>query len=226
MKTGKQISPSLLNALENERRVTANELHDGVAQTALQLGLQAGICRKLMEMNQLETLASELARLEERVHLASSQVRALIQDLRPPIIDDDSPDLQHYLEYAIQVHHQRGGAPVRFVNRLETDVSLTEAQMLGLMRIAQERLQFVRKYAQAEQVQLTLWIEAAHLYLRIADDGKKVDSLAAYSRAGGENGAGMEMTNLQARTHAVGGTLTVARGVTGSGTDVTVRLPL
>lgn len=221
-----QIEPTLLTALENERRFTANALHDGVAQTTLQLGLQAGICRKLMEHNQLDLLATELAQLEARVQLASSQVKALIQDLRPPIIDTDTPDLQSFIEYAIQVHHQRGGPPVTFLNLLEMDASLTQLQMLGLMRIVQERLQLVRKYAQASLVQIILQVESDVLYLRITDDGKTPDPGMMNGRTGAENGVRAGIVNLKTRTSAVGGTLDIGLGPDGNGTAVTIRVPL
>ena len=74
----------LLDALEDERRYVARELHDSVAQTTLQLGLQAGICRKLLERGNLEMLSRELANLEERIQVASRQVREIISDMRPP----------------------------------------------------------------------------------------------------------------------------------------------
>jgi signal transduction histidine kinase len=226
MNVDNQSAPMLLNALENERRFTANELHDGVAQTTLQLGLQAGICRKLMEHNQLDMLATELAQLEERVQVASNQVKALIQDLRPPVIDTDTPDLQQFIEYAIEVHHQRGGAPVTFLNKLDADIMLSQPQMLGLMRIVQERLLLVRKYAQAGQVQITLWAEPDILYLRITDNGRKFDAVAVNGQAGAKNGAGAGMVNLQTRTSAVGGTLNIAANPDGDGTKITVQLPL
>ena len=80
------MSDKLLTALENERRYAARELHDGVAQTTLQLGLQAGICRKLLEHGKLEMLADELAQLETRIQMASGNglFRAFVPTLLRP----------------------------------------------------------------------------------------------------------------------------------------------
>ncbi len=219
-----QSDPLLLSALENERRYTAKELHDGVAQTTLQLGLQVAICRKLMERNQTDLLTAELLHLEERIQVASGQVKALIQDLRPPAIDPDTLDLQHYIEYSVQIHHQRGGPPVSFQNRLNGDVKLSELQMLGLMRIVQEGLLNVRKHAQAQHVRLTISAEPDTLYLIIADDGRGFDSGEVASRTIDTGGVGL--LNLQMRTKAVGGTLNVTRDSIGSGTKITIMLPL
>jgi two-component system sensor histidine kinase DegS len=215
----------LLEALENERRYTAKELHDGVAQTTLQLGLQVGICRKLLERNNLESLTEELASLEERIGLTSMQVRALIQDLRPPAFEQDALDLNDYIQSAVEVHHQREGVPVSYQYKVSTDAPiLSDAQMLGLMRIVQEALLNVRKHSQADGVRLTVSIEEDNLYLTIADDGRGFDPSEVATRAVDKGGVGL--TNLRMRTKAVGGNLTVARDSIGSGTKITVILPL
>src|SRR6187401_2349935 len=99
----------LLDALEEERRYVARELHDRVAQTTLQLGLQAGICRKLLERGNLEMLARELANLEERIQVAYHQVREMISIMRPPVVEANA-SLTDYVDHELDIHHQQGGA--------------------------------------------------------------------------------------------------------------------
>lgn len=213
----------LLDALENERRYTAKELHDGVAQTSLQLGLQASICRKLLERNQLDMLTTELSNLEDRVQKVSAQVRELIQDLRPPALDSDDPTLDDFIQHAIELHHQRGGPAVSYHYKANPgEFKLSAEQMLGLMRIVQEGLLNVRKHAAANNVRLSITVEQGILYLTIADDGKGFNPAEVEARVLDTGGAGL--TNLQMRTQAVGGTLAVARDTTGSGTKITVIL--
>lgn len=214
----------VLDALESERRYTAKELHDGVAQTTLQLGLQAGICRKLLDHNRIDMLAAELAQLEERAQVASGQVRALIQDLRPPILNDGAESLQDYLAYTVEVHHQRNGPPVDFQYTLkDSDISLSDSQKLGLMRIIQEGLLNVRKHAQAQHVLLRVWLEQEQLCLTLADDGQGFDPAEVAARPTHKGGAGLD--NLRTRIAAAGGSLTVGRGTTSRGTSITVILP-
>ncbi len=219
-------NPTLLDALENERRYIAKELHDGVAQTTLQLGLQAGICRKLLERNQLELLLNELSQLEERSQKASGQLRELIQDLRPPMLEtDEDSTLDDYITYAITLHHRRGGAPVAYQYKIQADdLRLTPAQMLGLMRIVQEGLLNTRKHAIANSVRLTVALEQNALYLTIADDGRGFDPAEVASRLVDRGGVGFD--NLLMRAQAVGGSLNVARDTTGSGTKIMVVLPV
>ena len=102
----------LLPALENERRYAAAELHDGVAQSTLQLGLQVGICRKFLEQQSIDLLTNELTRLEKHCQLVSSQVRELISDLRPPLVEPEAsfPDyilILNFMEFQIFGVHER-----------------------------------------------------------------------------------------------------------------------
>ncbi len=213
----------LLITLENERRYVARELHDGVAQTTLQLGLQAGICRKLLEYDKLEMLTDELAQLEERVQLASTQVREMIADMRPPPIEPDAA-LDEHLKYAIETHLERNGPPVAYQSRLSDQPPFLSApQMLTLVRIVQEALLNIRKHAAAKNVRLTLLDDDNHAYLVISDDGQGFDPTEVEARPGDRKTAGL--ANMYDRAQAIGGFLTIARDTTGIWTEVTLMLP-
>ncbi len=212
----------LLKALEVERRYVAKELHDGVAQTTLQLGLQAGICRKLLDANRLDMLTGELAQLEERILLASKQVREIISDMRPPMVEADA-GLDDYVQYVIDIHTQRGGPPVSYkFDWSEQAPDLSSPQVLALVRIIQETLLNIRKHAQAQNIRLTLSAREDNIYVTIADDGKGFDLAEVESRLVDKGGAGL--TNLHMRAKAIGGKLAIARDTTGQGTKVTLIL--
>lgn len=217
------MSEALLTALEDERRYMARELHDGVAQTTLQLGLQAGICSKLLERGDLEMLADELAELEKRIRLASSQVRELIADMRPPQLDPQA-SLNEYIEQAIETHLERGGPPIEVQAQLAgQSPQLTVQQRLTLFRIIQEALLNVRKHAEAQNVRLTLSGDEAGLQVTIADNGQGFDPTEVEARPVDKGGAGL--TNLRARAQALGGSLSISRDSTGGWTVVKAKLP-
>jgi len=213
----------LLNALEHERRYVARELHDGVAQTTLQLGLQASICRKLLDRGNLEMLGRELAQLEERLQLASKQVREMINDMRPPLVAPEAT-LDDYLQYAVEIHNQRGGPPVAYRFEVNSEnLELTTSQMLALARVVQEALLNIRKHAGAEQSYLTVTVQAGQLLVAIGDNGRGFDLAEVESRSGDKGGAGL--ANLRTRVEASGGTLTLTSGSAGKGTEITIKLP-
>ena len=212
----------LLNTLENERRYVAKELHDGVAQTTLQLGLQAGICRKLLERGKVELLSRELAELETRILLASNQVRQMIADMRPPQLEPDA-DLKAYLQQAINTHLERKGPFLEFRFDLSSPLHLSEQQLLGLTRIVQEALLNIRKHAQAQIVRLTVAENSRNICITIADNGKGFDPAEVEALPLDRRGAGL--TNLGARAEALGGSLTLTSHPSGAGTEITVTLP-
>jgi two-component system sensor histidine kinase DegS len=215
------MSDKLLTALENERRYVARELHDGVAQTTLQLGLQAGICRKLLEHNKLELLADELAQLEERIQVASNQMRELIADMRPPKVDPDA-NLDTHLQHIIDIHLERGGPAIEYGFQWSDEAAgLSDQQRLALARVVQEALLNIRKHARAETVRLKLGDDEEKFYVIIADDGRGFDLAEVEARPTDNGGAGL--ANLRARVEASGGRLTVDSGT--NGTNVTVTLP-
>jgi two-component system sensor histidine kinase DegS len=216
----RSVGESLLIALENERRYVARELHDGIAQTTLQLGLQAGICRKLLERGNMELLAQELAALESRIQLASIQVREVIADMRPPRLGPDEP-LKVYLQTAIDTHWERRGPALDFQVTLPFQPG--PAQKLALTRIVQEALLNIRKHAQAKNVRVSLTHDSDYLYLLIADDGQGFDPAEVETRPVDRGGAGL--ANLRARAEALGGKLTISRDNSARWTEVKVTLP-
>lgn len=212
----------LLETLENERRYVAKELHDGVAQTTLQLGLQASICRKLLERGNLSMLAQELVELEGHLQLASTQVRGLIAEMRPPQLESEAP-LGEYIQQVISLHQERGTPPVAFRAASPPQLPcLSAEQKLTITRIIQEALLNIHKHAQAKHICLTLVGDEDHLVLTVADDGKGFDLAEVESRPVDRGGAGL--SNLRARAQAIGGRLTITTAV-GAGTEVKLRLP-
>jgi signal transduction histidine kinase len=217
------MSDELLTSLENERRYVARELHDGVAQTTLQLGLQAGICRKLLEHNSLDMLATELAQLEERIQLASTQIREMIADMRPPQVEPGQ-DLNEQLQQIINIHLDRGGPPVEYRFEWSTSrPSLSEPQQLALVRMVQEALLNVRKHAGAQQVKLAFTEDAHNFVMTISDDGQGFDPAQTEVQPTDKGGAGL--ANLRARAKAIGGKLIIGKNPADEGTEITVTWP-
>lgn len=214
-------SEQLLAALENERYYVARELHDGVAQTTLQLNLQIGICRKLLEHGQQERLTGELAELEQRIHQAADQMRRMIADMRPPKVSAEA-GLDEYLQHLIDIHLERGGPAVTYHPSVDHSLELLPNQIVALTRAVQECLLNIRKHAEAQQVCFQISEDETYFQFKITDDGQGFDLAELKTRTTDKGGAGL--ANLYARVEAIGGTLTIVSH-TGQGTEVTITLP-
>jgi signal transduction histidine kinase len=213
-----------LDTLEDERRYVAQELHDNIAQSTLQLGLQIGICHKLMERGNIELLATELAKLEQNIQQSSFEVREMIADMRPPKVDP-MENLETYFQYFIELHQARGGPPLTYRMNIRPDsLTLSPRQTLAITRILQEALQNIRKHTEAKNA----WVYAAEnenaFWVSIADDGRGFDLTKARGEEA-DQGGGAGIANMQARAQAIGGALTITKGPNGQGTKVTVTWP-
>ncbi|MCB0250774.1 MAG: sensor histidine kinase, partial [Anaerolineae bacterium] len=206
-----------VEAQEAERQRIARELHDatGQALTAIALGLRG------ME-TQLERGTSDTAMLSSNVREIKSfstnalgELRQIISDLRPPILDDMG--LAAALKWYVQgFEGRRGiagtfvleGAPLRLPSEFET----------VLFRIAQESLTNVAKHAEASAVTVLLRFTPGTVSLLVEDDGRGFD---ANTRGLG----GWGLLGMQERASLLGGQCRVD-STAGEGTRVWTTVPL
>lgn len=189
-----------LTIAENERRFVAQELHDHVIQTILQINMQVSICKRYLELGNIAETTSELNNLEAQITTVSQQLRDLIADLRPPLSDEGT--FQSILQKQIEIHHRRSGSPVRLIQIGSTPIEPPGPKKLALARIIQEGLLNIRKHAQATQVTISLEQKDSQLELTIADDGIGFDDALIPNPFAEKGGAGM--VNMQIRANAIG----------------------
>ncbi len=208
-----------LTLAENERRFVAQELHDGIAQTLLQLNMQVSICKHYQAMGFQIELEKELEELEGQANTVSRQLRQLIADLRPPFSEDGT--FNTILENQIETHKQRGGPPI---NLSRPDRSpFTGQKRLALARIVQEILSNIRKHAKATQVDMSLTIDENQCQLIVSDDGVGFDDALVPNPLSEKGGGGM--INMYSRAAMVGGKFDI-KSQSGQGTSVQVTIPL
>lgn len=208
-----------LTLAENERRFVAEELHDHIAQTLLQMNMQVSICKKFLELGHEAEAKSELDSLMKQINKGSQQLRDLIADLRPPASDDGSFDSA--LEQLVNLHHQRGGATVTLIKPDSTPLS--GKKKLAVIRIVQEILQNIRKHAQANSVRITLEQNGTTLYIKVDDDGVGFDDALIPNPLAEKGGAGM--INMMIRAAAIEGYFDI-EAQSGEGTSIQVTIPL
>ena len=205
----------LIAVQEEERRMVAYDIHDGLIQRLV------GARLYLLSLADADGFAPEdrraLERAVEHVSAAIAEARRTIEGLRPPLLDELGliPALE---QYARDLSRQGGwdlvlDAPAT-MDRLPDSVEITA------FRIAQEALNNVYKYARARQVVIRVAREGDTLTLEIRDDGVGFDVEEARSKQ-----QCVGLTSMQERARLVGGTCTV-EARPGAGTVVRARLPV
>lgn len=153
-------------AQEAERQRIARELHDGTGQalTGLAMGLRGIVLSKQENGN----LVHHLTDLETIATTAVGELRHLINDLRPPQLDDMG--LAAALRWLADTFNKRGMLHVELEIQGTPVVHMPSEVETTLFRIAQEGLTNITKHAKAFHAWITLTFDDS-ITLTVRDDG-------------------------------------------------------
>lgn len=210
-----QASRKLLEVEAMERRALARELHDRVGQNLSSLLMNLSLLRGLLPAPQGTELTRRLDDTEALLELTVTEVRGVLQDLRPAELDDFG------LWRALRFHAQTLGSRAGFVVEEGPSpgaLSLPVGAETAMYRIGLEALTNIAKHAGASRVGLFLDCGPDDVTLRIEDDGL---GLPAEIEAGG---GGRGLRGMQERAAALGAELVLQRRPEG-GTCVSLRVP-
>jgi signal transduction histidine kinase len=220
----------LVNAQEGERQRIARELHDETGQklSALAMGLAAVEASDFSRMDGDGPAAgrSLIHNLREVTDQAITELRHIMSDLRPALLDDLglAPALRSYVQqYALR--HPEISVALSADRGLKSSARrLPPEYETALFRVAQEALTNVARHAHATHVTVTFEQRPEVVRLEISDNGVgfSPDAARAPSQA---PGAGLGLVGMRERVTLVGGRWSV-QSAPGAGTCVVVELPL
>jgi signal transduction histidine kinase len=200
-----------------ERQRLARELHDSVTQSLYSITLYANAAALALAAGKDDVTAGYLAELQETAREGMRDMRLLIFQLHPPVLETEG--LVAALQARLAAVEGRAGLQTEF--RVEGERRLPIAIEEELYWIAQEALNNVRKHAAAQHVTVHLHFTAAAIVLEVADDGVGFDPQAV--RAEGRGGGGLR--SIAERAARVGGRLT-HESRPGEGTRLRVEVML
>ncbi|AXB46746.1 sensor histidine kinase [Amycolatopsis albispora] len=191
----------VVEAVNDERRRIERDLHDGVQQRLVALGMLLGRARR----------AEDTERAAELVRQAHEESQQALRDLRevtwrvyPTALDDGG------LHPALEAVAENAGLPVHL------DFQLTERPSLALETVAyfvvSEAVTNAMKHASATRIDVSVHRTGTMLIVRISDDGT----------GGARPGGGL--SGLARRVAAADGEFTVDSPV-GGPTTITAELP-
>jgi signal transduction histidine kinase len=203
----------LIAAQEEERRRIQRDLHDGLGPTLAGMRLRLEACLDLAQGTSPRLIA-ELERLDALVGQASADIRRLVHDLRPAVLD------QLGLVPALRQHIERFGRDTGLTVHLTADAHLAvpPAAEVAIYRVVQEALVNVQKHARAGRVDIRLGQHGEWLVLAIRDDG------VGLTGDGHGADAGTGLRGIQERADLLGGVLEVTSQPQ-AGTELVVRVP-
>jgi len=197
-----------------ERNRLARELHDSVTQSLYSVTLYAEAAARLLQAGQTAEAAGHLKDLGATAREALREMRLLIFELNPPVLETGS--LAEALQMRLDAVEARGGMSVSF--SAEGDECLSALARQELYQIAQEALNNALKHSQAQAVRVLLTHRKGETTLAISDDG------VGFRTEQAQKSGGAGLRGMKERVARIRGTLSVA-SVPGGGTTVTVTAP-
>lgn len=213
----------IIKAQEEVRNQLARELHDNTAQMLSLIIMNLDLARQLLGKQNLERLDAELQRIEEFAKQANREVRTLLFELRPIILESRG------LVPALHAYHRQLQGSMNSRIHLNADPLNFETSLQGasiIFSIIQEAVNNVRKHARAKNIWIRVHADAEHLHFAIEDDGVGFD-FAEVTEGYAERGS-FGLLNMRERAAMLAGYLDVKspRSEASSGTLITGFVPL
>ena len=196
----------IVAAADETRRRIERDLHDGIQQRLVSLGLELRAAQATVPA-QLDELEGALARAAEGLTSVLGELREISHGLHPAILSEGG------LEPALRALRRRSAIPVEL--DLHPKRRLPGRVEVVAYYVVSEALTNAAKHARASVVNVELETHDAILQLAINDDGI----------GGADPDQGSGLVGLSDRIEALGGTLQVSSPV-GNGTTLLIEVPL
>ncbi|MFC1903779.1 sensor histidine kinase [Chloroflexota bacterium] len=203
-------------AIIQERRRIAREIHDGVAQSLSYLNMKTKRVSDLVSSKDIVPAITELGEIREVVQDTYEDIRESIDQLSVEI--KTLPIITAIGNY-IREFSNNNSIQVNF-DVPKTFTTLSPIAELQLLRITQEALTNVRRHASASEVEVKLKNTSQSVEMTIRDNGQGFDLLDLENAPPGYHGLNI----IKERAEGLGGTVNIS-STSGKGTEIRVGLP-
>lgn len=210
----------ILAVEEDVRKELARDVHDGPAQLLSAMVMNIRFIQALLQDNSVEMARQELTNLEELATRTLKQVRELLFNQRPVILETQGlfPALETYVKRLqdtreLNVTLEMTCEPLTLPGKADRTV----------FSIVQEAVGNVKKHAPGAAVHITLARAGDQLIVKVRDDGPGFDvrqMQMTYDQRGS-----LGLLNMNERAQQVGGRLHMD-STPGAGTEVTLTVPI
>jgi signal transduction histidine kinase len=216
----RELTGTLLQTQDEERRRIARELHDGVGQ--LIVALSMNLSNIVSERDKLSpearrSLDQSLTLIEQ----TSREIRTMSHLLHPPLLDEVG--LHSALRWYVDGFSDRSKMSVQtqlatgFTDDLPRDLALS------VFRIVQESLTNIHRHAESQTATVRIDRSPTHITLVVEDAGKGIPPGIQSKISSGEI-SGVGLRGMRERVRQFGGRLEVVSSA--SGTRIVAVLPI
>jgi PAS domain S-box-containing protein len=203
----------LLRSHDQERKLIAYEIHDGLAQQLVAALYQCQAAEHSVHGASKEADAT-LRDLNQSLRQSLAETRRLISGVRPPVLDEFG--VVTAVQTLIEDNQMRGGPHIDFQHQIQSE-RLEPILENTIFRIIQEGLANACSHSGGQHVRVELTETERHVELSVQDDGHGFDpEIQDHTRYG--------LAGIRERTRLLGGRVTLQTEV-GQGTLLAVQLP-
>lgn len=215
----RSLTTRLLVVQEEERGRIAKEMHDELGQALMLLKLQLSSVMDHLRKDQRK-LGQECAYMLNEVDALIENIRRLIQDLSPTVLEELglTAAIKLLLEEFAK-HYDIEADTVKFD---DIDQLFPPPVRLGIYRIFQESFTNIGKHAKATQVSVSVRETGQQVSFLIKDNGQGFNLAGILGQENRTNGTGLFAMIERARL--AGGQLVVNSRV-GAGTEIALTVP-
>lgn len=215
----RRLTARLAAVQEAERQNLARELHDQVGQGLTAISLNLNIINQVLDRGPVDVVRSRLDDSLQLLEETTRQVRTVMAQLRPPMLDDYG--LLPSLRWQLEQFSARTGIASRLdgdeaIPRLPRTVELTQ------FRICQEALNNIAKHSGASEVVVALTVTGQESQLVVQDNGS---GFSAQDQIDASTAGHWGLLTMQERARSAGGSVDLF-STPGQGVQVVSRLPL
>lgn len=206
-----QARERLVLAREEERRRLRRDLHDGVGPALAGLRLKAETARMLLPPG-TDAAARQLQSLCEQIRATVTDVRRLVEGLRPPALDELG--LLGAWDQAVRRLTEGSSVQISFAGPADLP-PLPAAIEVAAYRIVVEAVANVVRHSRAQHCEITVTLSDSSLLVTVTDDGRGLPEAT-------DHGNGLAI--MRERAEELGGD--VLTSSPGPGVRIEARLPI
>ncbi|HEX8997053.1 MAG TPA: GAF domain-containing sensor histidine kinase [Ktedonobacterales bacterium] len=210
----------IIQTQEDERKRLGRELHDGPAQKLAQIVMTLEYAGQLIDAGEQDAAIEEIHQARETANDATHEIRNLLFDLRPLVLDAENGGLISALRHFTERFRKGPGPKITltedYPERLSHNVELTA------FAIIQEAVNNALKHSGAENCWIDVRETDDKLIATVRDDGKGFDPEVV--RAEYETRGSWGMLSMSERATLIEATVSIA-SKPGKGALVTLTAP-
>jgi len=213
----RELSLHLQNIREEQNALIAREIHDDLGQslTALKMHLSM-LAQDVESPSKIDEVRSLIAEMKEIADTTVNRVRKLSSELWPSILE--VAGIVEALENQVKEYASYSGLQIHFETEV-SEVKLNKEKSLAVYRIVQEAFTNVIRHAEANGVNVRIYLKPGYFCVNIEDDGQ------GFVLADKDKKLSFGILGMKERASMFGGTLDLI-SQQGMGTTLFLAVPI